>query len=414
MVNPLAHLFSSEFYQSVGPLRLSAFLPHIDQPSDFVFNHSSHLWVSAGIVLVDAQRQRAPHTEARRQMKEEISSLPKWFWRFLSRFKPHRAIAQQTEENRVVGPISTSVVASAESALRWISEVPGGDKVQVRIGGALKVVKGLIVASSHDADTLRWLEHHVHYLAELLEPFAMMHRNEISPLLQYEVLVLGRELETASLKMNPTGASDEAQRWKSLRIKPREAQCRNPLDIRVFTQDFKFALDQFRANALPLYTVSPIEAALLPLGFISNSSCALSVFIEWILKSERVIEDRIGSVRTVELYLKKRRSTPREGWSQRFILVGFENKRRIENWLKIQLSAPDLEGGVAFGTTKESLHEGLGDPANSLHLAEDMLSMTRLSRKIKDFCTRNTDPDILILLFLTLRKTYGVGEPRWH
>jgi hypothetical protein len=64
-----------------------------------------------------------------------------------------------------------------------------------------------------------------------------------------------------------------------------------------------------------------------------------------------------------------------------------------------------VEGTVTFGTTKESLHEGLGDPANSFHLGEDMLLMTRFSRKIKDFCTRNTDPVCSRLFPLELHVT---------
>ncbi|KAF9504762.1 hypothetical protein BS47DRAFT_1401066 [Hydnum rufescens UP504] len=183
-----------------------------------------------------------------------------------------------------------NAIASAESALRWISKVPGGDKVQ---------------ASSHDVKTLKWLEYHVRYLAELLEPFAMMHRSEISPLLQYES-------GDCVVELKPIAASNEDPRRKSLSTKPREEHVSNARDIRVVTQNFKSALDQFRvrlfppfndvlrmpfchqdqwhlltvcslnnqANVLPLYPVSPIEAALLPLGVISDSSCALSSFIQ--------------------------------------------------------------------------------------------------------------------------------------
>jgi hypothetical protein len=97
-------------------------------------------------------------------------------------------------------------------------------------------------------------------------------------------------------------------------------------------------------NALPLYPIGPIEAALLPLGVISNSSCALFPFIEWILKSERVMEYRIGAVRTVQLYFRDSRLPvflDSQGWDDVFILVAMENRRRIENWLKIELSGPD-------------------------------------------------------------------------
>jgi hypothetical protein len=79
---------------------------------------------------------------------------------------------------------------------------------------------------------------------------------------------------------------------------------------------------------------------LLPLGVISNSSCPLLPFIEWILKSERVMEYRIGAVRTIKLCHQWGSRDPK-GQVFGFILVGLENRRRIENWLKIGLSGPD-------------------------------------------------------------------------
>ncbi|KAF9514806.1 hypothetical protein BS47DRAFT_1381836, partial [Hydnum rufescens UP504] len=179
-----------------------------------------------------------PDTQAHGQMKERIPSSPKWLPRFLSHFRPCRAAAQGMEENAVVGPISMNAIAAAEGALRWISKVPGGDKAQVRIGGALEAIKGLTMASSHNVTTLRRLEYHVWYFAELLEPFAVMHRSDITPLLQ--------ELATASLKMKLIAAPDQAPRQKSLRTRPHEEHGSNAPDIRVFTQDVRSALDQFR------------------------------------------------------------------------------------------------------------------------------------------------------------------------
>ncbi|KAF9509193.1 hypothetical protein BS47DRAFT_1349394 [Hydnum rufescens UP504] len=343
-------------------------------------------------------------------MKDTIAPPPRWLQRLLLRFRPHRDTAPGTGQSTVVGPISTNAIASAESALRWISKVPGSDKVQMRIRGALEVIKEVNVTGRHDANTLRWLEYYVRYLAELLEPFAMIHRSEISPLLQYEVLMLGRELETASLKMRPAAASDEAPRRSSIHPKQHGEHGGNGPDIRAFTQDFKSALDQFRVNALPLYPVSPIEAALVPLGIISNSSCGLSLFTEWILKSERVMEHRIGAVHTVQLYY--RRNVDRTWWNKRFILVGLENRRRIENWLKIELSGPDMEGTVIFGTTKATLDEGLtGSEDGPICPAEDMLPVTHFARRIKDFCvlTIGQTPILLFSFFMDLKRTHEGG-----
>ncbi|KAF9513184.1 hypothetical protein BS47DRAFT_985478 [Hydnum rufescens UP504] len=80
-------------------------------------------------------------------MKDTTASSPKWLLRLLSRFRPHRDIAQGTGQNTVAGPISTKAITAAEGALRWIAKVPGGNKVQVRIGGALEVIKALNVVS---------------------------------------------------------------------------------------------------------------------------------------------------------------------------------------------------------------------------------------------------------------------------
>jgi hypothetical protein len=89
-----------------------------------------------------------------------------------------------------------------------------------------------------------------------------------------------------------------------------------------------------QANALPLYTISPIEAALVPLGLISNSSCAFLPFIDWILKSERAMEYRIGAVRTMQYCILERARQKRR--TPTFLLVKLENGRQIENWLKIE------------------------------------------------------------------------------
>jgi hypothetical protein len=82
----------------------------------------------------------------------------------------------------------------------------------------------------------------------------------------------------------------------------------------------------YQANALPLYPITPIEAALLPLGMISNSSCALLPFIDWILKSESVMEDRIGVVRTIHVYHRERLGVSQERWDYCFILIGLDRE----------------------------------------------------------------------------------------
>ena len=82
--------------------------------------------------------------------------------------------------------------------------------------------------------------------------------------------------------------------------------------------------------ALPLYLISPIEAALHPLGIISHSSCGLKPFVDGILNFERVMEYRIGVVRTIEQYW-----TP--GLSRFFVIFQFVNGRGFENWVQLEL-----------------------------------------------------------------------------
>ncbi|KAF9508219.1 hypothetical protein BS47DRAFT_244981 [Hydnum rufescens UP504] len=213
----------------------------------------------------------------------------------------------------------------------------------------------------------------------------MMDRHQISPFLQSEVLTLGRELETASLKMEPAAVSSRTPRRYSLRAQRREKRDVSAPHIRAFTLALKLALDRFRGNALPLYPISPIEAALLPLGMISNSSCDLFWFLEWILKSERVMEYRIGAVHTVQH--NSQRGRYGVGVFS-VILVGLENRRGIQNWLKIQQTGPDRQGTVTLATTKEALDKGDLRPyvesRDNFRIGEDTLPVTRFAREMTD------------------------------
>src|ERR1700676_3157277 len=78
-------------------------------------------------------------------MGETTRPSQTWLQRALSRFGWHRAPVQGTGENPIARP--TGAIASAESALLWISKVPGGHRAQVRIGVALDMIKGVNVVS---------------------------------------------------------------------------------------------------------------------------------------------------------------------------------------------------------------------------------------------------------------------------
>ena len=84
----------------------------------------------------------------------------------------------------------------------------------------------------------------------------------------------------------------------------------------------------YQEIALPMYTVSPIEVALYPLGIISHSSCGLVPFLNGILDFERVMEYRVGIARTIEYY-----RTP----YGRYLLVQFVNGRGVENWIRLEM-----------------------------------------------------------------------------
>ena len=89
----------------------------------------------------------------------------------------------------------------------------------------------------------------------------------------------------------------------------------------------------WQETALSLYHISPIEAALHPLGIISYSSCGLDPFVDGILNFERVMEYRVGVVRTIERYWPS-------GPSRLCLLFQFVNGRGFENWVRLDLSKP--------------------------------------------------------------------------
>lgn len=96
-----------------------------------------------------------------------------------------------------------------------------------------------------------------------------------------------------------------------------------------------------------MYAISPIEAILRPFDIISNSSCSLIPFLDWILESEKIADDRIGVVKTVQLYnrnYKFPKSRHNEHGRQpsnpvfEFLHVGLLNERGIENWIEIEFN----------------------------------------------------------------------------
>ncbi|KAF9515318.1 hypothetical protein BS47DRAFT_791368 [Hydnum rufescens UP504] len=136
-----------------------------------------------------------------------------------------------------------------------------------------------------------------------------------------------------------------------------------------------------------MYSVSTMEAAIRPLGIVSNSSCSLLSFLDWVFSHRRVMDYRFGRIRTVR-YCYRRYRVSRSQHRVRdssvgpplrrygFLHVGLLNERRIENWLEIETTATSTRGTVAFSPTNEALVRGaavnpnmpvlVGDPGQSM------------------------------------------------
>jgi hypothetical protein len=125
------------------------------------------------------------------------------------------------------------------------------------------------------------------------------------------------------------------------------------------------------------------------------------------------MEYRIGNVHTLHFY--RRSSLGRDSWNHRFMVIGLENRRHIENWLKIELGGPDssvfkifgafvwyvahylgrwvskVKGTVTFGSTPDALNESIR-VGRSFRLPDDRLPVTRFAQEIQDTCERYSRP----------------------
>jgi hypothetical protein len=100
-----------------------------------------------------------------------------------------------------------------------------------------------------------------------------------------------------------------------------------------------------------MYSVSTMEAAMRPLGIISNSSCSLLSFLYWVLSHRRVMDYRFGHIRTMRRCYRGYRVSrsrrhvhdsnplPQALFRKYGLLhVGLLNARGIENWLEIEIT----------------------------------------------------------------------------
>ena len=214
--------------------------------------------------------------------------------------------------------------------------------------------------------------------------------------------------------------------------------------IGALVQDFRLALDGYRVclfrihllefntrcisytrlipydvnhqvTALPMYGISPIEVALHPLGIISHSSCGLEPFLDGILNYKRVMEYRIGTVHTVERYIKQRIHHPLLD----YVLFQLVNERGVENWIRLGLDKPiswvspystfNCTGrvltfnrccqwkdgaSVSFATTKEALTRNMTRNGGLSTTVEVTLPVTGLARQFKVLCDHVNGVDV--------------------
>ena len=209
--------------------------PHVDiYPLSCVYNHRDLLpdcpflrevYTDLRPLLLAPQARRSPVPEPGK-MKETIQPPPRrnWFQRLFSLLKLPRNAPGTAAIPIGTSRVPSKVLLSAKRALQWISIVPGGTRAMANIDVALETVNGFNVVSApstlpayfmtrisgltlrqslsfilwppqtctQDEGVRRHLEYHVQCLIELLEPFSIMRRHDVSPALQSQVLKLGR------------------------------------------------------------------------------------------------------------------------------------------------------------------------------------------------------------------------------
>ncbi|KAF9513215.1 hypothetical protein BS47DRAFT_1362560 [Hydnum rufescens UP504] len=237
-------------------------------------------------------------------------------------------------KNMAVVPISASTIPSTENTLRWISNVPGGDRAQRRIGVILEMIKGLNGESAHngnaqDLHTLQRFEYCIQYLAELLKPFVMMDQHQISLFLHAEVLMLG----------------SISERLCAVHLVSAVSVKHDDIDI--------------------LFFGSPTSDILLRRSFL--------VVTIWVGRGANVLF--VKYVWLMALYMATNATLG-------LLIVG-GTSTFIE-------TAPDLKGlgTVTFATTMEALDEGdehsYVESRDSLRTGEDTLPMTHFSGEMTD------------------------------
>jgi len=333
----------------------------------------------------------------------------RWIHQFLVFFaarKPQKAKINVLTETPPQS-ISMNPIRSVEKVLEAVP-LSGARE---GIGAFLSVIKGIHFTPALNKETLRGLERNVRLLAELLEPLAYIERHLFPADLEHQLRRLSRELRTISQTMTQSVSSAVAGR----RLGHSENTGGN---VVVFARDFSLFLDRFRLVALPMYTISTMEAGMRPLGIVSNSSCGLLPFINWI-RTARDIDYRFGLIHTVRIcYRKYKVGKPQHrrhiyapscddpvGVCQ-FLHVGLLNGRGIENWLEIEVVGTPTQGTVVFAPTCEAL---VRDAAKShrILVMQQAHSLVDLVMRIEDAQVARSD---LYPLFRIYDRLWSYGR----
>ncbi|KAF9508212.1 hypothetical protein BS47DRAFT_244289 [Hydnum rufescens UP504] len=121
-----------------------------------------------------------------------------------------------------------------------------------------------------------------------------------------------------------------------------------------------------------------------------------------------MMEYRISAVRTLQHYTRGN-PTAEEFWGRWdvvFMVIGLENRRHMENWLKIELSGPDMEGTVTFGTTLDALSESRRAD-RSVRSPDDTMPVTHFAQAIQDTCELHDGPIDLYAVLVDLEEMYA-------
>ncbi|KAF9512803.1 hypothetical protein BS47DRAFT_1393957 [Hydnum rufescens UP504] len=330
----------------------------------------------------------------------------RWIYQFLVVFtarKPQKAKNNVLAETPSQG-ISMNAIGSAEKVLEAIP-LSGARE---GIGAFLSVIKEIHFTPALKKETLKALERNVRLLVELLEPLAYIERHLFPADLEHQLRRLSRRvsnycmeflgncrltksLESIVYRELRTISQTMIQSISSAAARRRSNRNENTGgNVVIFARDFSLFLDRFRLIALPMYTISTMEAAMRPLGIVSNSSCGLLSFINWI-RTARDIDYRFGLIQTVRICYRK------------YKVVKPQHRHHI---YAPSCDDPVDQGTVVFAPTCEALVRGAAK-SHRILVIQQAHSLVDLVMRIEDAQVARSD---LYPLFRIYDRLWSYGR----